>query len=148
MEETYKHHKIVASTWQLSDSGDWEPRVFVTWNEGQQQRSKPLVFTRAFSSEHEAELEGIKLAREWTMTENRTLASDPHRSIFPELVSYSCERCSNACLNFARSLYASSCSHALIASITGIFLAAFRLHEKPEKHRLAKCGAENSSNAR
>ena len=65
MEETYKHHKIVASTRQLSDSGHWEPRVFVTWNEGQQQRSKPLVFTRAFSSEHEAELEGIKLAREW-----------------------------------------------------------------------------------
>jgi hypothetical protein len=64
MEETYKHHKIVASTWQLSDSGHWEPRVFVTWNEGQQQRSKPLVFTRAFSSEREAELEGIKL-EEW-----------------------------------------------------------------------------------
>jgi hypothetical protein len=35
MEETYKHHKIVASTWQLSGSGHWEPRVTVTWNEGQ-----------------------------------------------------------------------------------------------------------------
>jgi hypothetical protein len=65
MEETYKHHKIVASTWQLSDSGHWEPRVTVTWDEGQQPRSKPLVFTRAFSTEREAELEGLELARKW-----------------------------------------------------------------------------------
>ena len=63
MEETYKHHKIVASTWQLSDSGHWEPRVMVTWNDRQQQRNKPLVFTRAFSTEREAELERLKLAR-------------------------------------------------------------------------------------
>ena len=65
MEETYNHHKIVASTWQLSGSGHWEPHVTVTWNEGQQQRSKPLVFTRAFSTEREAELEGLKLAQKW-----------------------------------------------------------------------------------
>ena len=65
MEETYNHHKIVASTWQLSGSGHWEPRVTVTWNEGQQQRSKRLVFTRAFSTEREAELEGLELARKW-----------------------------------------------------------------------------------
>ena len=65
MEETYNHHKIVASTWQLSGSGHWEPRVTVTWNGGQQQRSKPLVFIRAFSTEREAELEGLKLAQKW-----------------------------------------------------------------------------------
>ena len=65
MEDTYKHHKIVASTWQLSDSGHWEPRVLVTWSEGQQQKTKPLVFTRAFSTERDAELEGLKLARQW-----------------------------------------------------------------------------------
>lgn len=65
MEDTYKHHKMVASTWQLSDSGQWEPRVLVTWDEGQQQKSKALVFTRAFSTERDAELEGLKLARKW-----------------------------------------------------------------------------------
>ena len=65
MEDTYKHHKIVASTWQLSDSGHWEPRVLVTWSEGQQQKTNPLVFTRAFSTERDAELEGLKLARQW-----------------------------------------------------------------------------------
>jgi hypothetical protein len=65
MEDTYQHHKIVASTWQLSDSGHWEPRVLVTWNESQQQKGKPLVFTRAFSNERDAELEGMKLARQW-----------------------------------------------------------------------------------
>jgi len=36
----------------------------------------------------------------------------------------------------------------LMASITGIFFAAFRPHEKQEKNRLAKRSAENSSNAR
>ena len=65
MEETYNHHKIIASTWQLSGSGNWEPRVVVTWNEGQQQKSKPLVFTRAFSTERHAELEGLELGRKW-----------------------------------------------------------------------------------
>ena len=65
MEDTYNHHKMVASTWQLSDSGQWEPRVLVTWDVGQQQKSKALVFTRAFSSERDAELEGLKLARKW-----------------------------------------------------------------------------------
>lgn len=65
MEDIYKHHKIVASTWQLSDSGHWEPRILVTWSEGQQQKTKPLVFTRAFSTERDAELEGLKLARQW-----------------------------------------------------------------------------------
>jgi hypothetical protein len=65
MEETYKGHTILASTWQLSDSGQWEPRVFVTWNEGSQEKRTPLVFTRAFSTEREAELEGLKLAKKW-----------------------------------------------------------------------------------
>ena len=65
MENRYKHHKIVASTWQLSDSGHWEPRILVTWNEGQQEKSKALVFTGAFSTEREAELDGLKLARKW-----------------------------------------------------------------------------------
>ncbi len=66
MEDIYKHHKIVASTWQVSDSGHWEPRILVTWSEGQQQKTKPLVFNRAFSTERDAELEGLKLARQWT----------------------------------------------------------------------------------
>jgi hypothetical protein len=65
MEETYKAHKITASTWQLSDSGHWEPRVFVSWSEGQNGKEKPLVFTRAFSSQQEAELEGLKMAKKW-----------------------------------------------------------------------------------
>ncbi len=65
MEDIYKHHKIVASTWQLSDSGHWEPRILVTWSEGQQQKTKPLVFTRAFSPERDAVLEGPELARQW-----------------------------------------------------------------------------------
>jgi hypothetical protein len=65
MEETYKGHKITASTWQLSDSGHWEPRVFVTWSEGQNGKEKPLVFTRAFASQREAELEGLKMANKW-----------------------------------------------------------------------------------
>jgi hypothetical protein len=65
MEETYKGHRILASTWQLSDSGQWEPRVFVTWNERNQEKRAPLVFTRPFSTEREAEFEGIKLAKKW-----------------------------------------------------------------------------------
>jgi hypothetical protein len=65
MEETYKEHKIVASAWQLSDSGHYEPRVMVTWREGQQEQTKSLVFTRAFSIEREAEMEGLKLAKQW-----------------------------------------------------------------------------------
>jgi hypothetical protein len=41
MEDTYKHHKIIASTWQLSDSGHWEPRVLVTWTKGNNKRKNP-----------------------------------------------------------------------------------------------------------
>jgi hypothetical protein len=65
MEETYKGHRIVATTWQLSDSSHCEPRVLVTWSEGQQERTKSLVFTRAFSTEREAEVEGLQLAKQW-----------------------------------------------------------------------------------
>jgi len=65
MEESYKEHKIIASTWQLSGSGQYEPQVFVIWREGQQERTKSLVFTRAFSTERDAELEGVKLAKKW-----------------------------------------------------------------------------------
>jgi hypothetical protein len=65
MEETYKDHKIIATTWQLSDSRHYEPRVFVTWSERQQERTNSLVFTRAFSTEREAEKEGLKLAKQW-----------------------------------------------------------------------------------
>ena len=65
MEETYKGHKITASTWQLSHSGEWEPRVFVTWTEGSQEKKAPLVFTRPFSSQTEAEKEGIRMAKKW-----------------------------------------------------------------------------------
>ncbi|HEX2230487.1 MAG TPA: hypothetical protein VHM64_25425 [Candidatus Binatia bacterium] len=65
MEDTYKEHKLVASTWQLSASGHYEPRVFVTWREGQRERTKSLVFTRAFSTEREAEAEGLMLAKQW-----------------------------------------------------------------------------------
>jgi hypothetical protein len=35
MEENYKGHKLRATTWQLADSGHWEPLVFVTWREGE-----------------------------------------------------------------------------------------------------------------
>jgi hypothetical protein len=65
MEETYKDHKIIASIWQLSDSGHYEPRVFVTWSEGEQEKTRSLVFTRAFSTERQAEREGLKLAKQW-----------------------------------------------------------------------------------
>jgi hypothetical protein len=65
MEETYKSHRILASTWQLSDSGQWEPRVFVTWKEDNQEKRAPLVFTRPFANQREAESEGIKLAKKW-----------------------------------------------------------------------------------
>ncbi len=65
MEELYKGHKIVASTWQLSDSGHWEPRVFVIWTEDQQQKTAPVVFTRSFSNQSQAELEGIQCAKKW-----------------------------------------------------------------------------------
>jgi hypothetical protein len=40
-------------------------RVFVSWNENQQEKTKSLVFTGGFSTEREAELEGSKLARKW-----------------------------------------------------------------------------------
>jgi hypothetical protein len=65
MERTYQAHKIVASTWQLSDSGHYEPRVFVSWKEGQDEKTKSLVFTRAFSNQRDAEEEGVKLAQQW-----------------------------------------------------------------------------------
>jgi hypothetical protein len=65
MEETYKGHTIVASTWQLADSGHWEPRVLVTWNEQQEERTKSLVFTRPFSAQREAEREGLQFAKKW-----------------------------------------------------------------------------------
>jgi hypothetical protein len=61
----YKGHKIRASTWQLAESGHWEPRVFVTWREGSNEKTKPLVFTRAFSTERDAEAEGLQLAKIW-----------------------------------------------------------------------------------
>ena len=65
MEETYKNHKIIASSWQLADTGQWEPRVHVRWSESDKMNEKPLVFTRCFLSEREAELEGLKLAKKW-----------------------------------------------------------------------------------
>ena len=65
MEETYKGHNIVASAWQLSEAGKWEPRVFITWNEGSQEKKAPLVFTRPFTDELEAEKEGIRMAKKW-----------------------------------------------------------------------------------
>jgi hypothetical protein len=65
MEEVYKGHRILASTWQLSDSRHWEARVFVTWTEGQQQKTASVVFTRSFATQSEAELEGIKCAKKW-----------------------------------------------------------------------------------
>jgi hypothetical protein len=58
-------HKIIGSTWQLSDSGHWEPRVFVSWKEGQQAKQTPLVFTRTFSSESAVEKEGFRMAKKW-----------------------------------------------------------------------------------
>lgn len=54
-----------APTWQLADSGHWEPRVLVTWSEGKQEQTKSLVFTRAFSTERDAELEGLQMAKKW-----------------------------------------------------------------------------------
>jgi hypothetical protein len=65
MEETYKGHTINASSWQLGDSRHWEPRVFVSWNESGDAKKQPLVFTRLCSSEREAEIEGLKMARKW-----------------------------------------------------------------------------------
>ena len=65
MQKTYKGHTIKASTWQLSESGVWEPRVFVTWKQGDEEKQAPLVFTRQFSSEAEAEQEGILMAKKW-----------------------------------------------------------------------------------
>jgi hypothetical protein len=64
MEDAYKGHKIRASTWQLADSGHWEPRVFVSWNENQQEKTKSLVFTGGFSTEREAELERLQAGQE------------------------------------------------------------------------------------
>ena len=65
MEETYKTHKILASSWQLADSRHWEPRVHVSWSESGERKEKPLVFTRPCSSEEQAEREGLELAKKW-----------------------------------------------------------------------------------
>jgi hypothetical protein len=37
----------------------------VTWSEGKQEQTKSLVFTRAFSTERDAELEGLQMAKKW-----------------------------------------------------------------------------------
>lgn len=65
MEESYRDHKIISSTWQLGESGHWEPRVQVIWNEAGKQKEKALVFTRSFSSAEDAQREGLRLAQKW-----------------------------------------------------------------------------------
>ena len=56
MEETYNgHNDSRLRAWQLSEAGKWEPRVFITWNEGSEEKKAPLVFTRPFTDELEAE---------------------------------------------------------------------------------------------
>lgn len=53
----YKGHKIIGSSWQVTDSGHREPRVFVSWKEGQQDKQTQLVFTRALLSTGGTELQ-------------------------------------------------------------------------------------------
>jgi hypothetical protein len=65
VEDIYKEHMIVASAWRLSDAAHWEPRVIVSWREGEQEKKAPLVFTKPCSTEREAELEGFQFAKKW-----------------------------------------------------------------------------------
>ena len=63
--EIYKEHAIHASAWEFPGKRQWEPHVFVTWNDGSQMMDKLPNFIKSFSTREEAERYGITFARKW-----------------------------------------------------------------------------------
>ena len=67
MEEIYKGHKITASAWRLTDrlTQKWQPKVTIMWSEGVRQLIKYPQITKYFSTQVEAEREGLAFAKKW-----------------------------------------------------------------------------------
>jgi hypothetical protein len=65
IEEIYKNHHIYASAWLLTYRREWEPRVFINWEEGSHALDKLPTHGKYFPTRAEAENYGLALAKQW-----------------------------------------------------------------------------------
>jgi hypothetical protein len=65
MEADYKSHRITIATWHLKDTQGWRPKLEVRWSVGENVESKPLITSKSFLTEIEAEQYGLARAKQW-----------------------------------------------------------------------------------
>jgi hypothetical protein len=65
IKEKYKGHIIYATAWQLVGESQWEPRVWVNWEEGSEAIFKVASLTKSYGVREEAERQGIVFVKSW-----------------------------------------------------------------------------------
>ena len=65
MEERCKGYTIIASAWHIIDTQQWQPMATILWSDGSNLAVTYPVIRKYFSTEVDAEREGLEFAKKW-----------------------------------------------------------------------------------
>ena len=63
MDNDYKDHHIHVSVLHFADG--WKPRLFVSWFDGKQEKSRLFTIQQTYRQAIEAEQRGVQFAQKW-----------------------------------------------------------------------------------